>query len=51
MLVSLVFWGWTREEDLNWSECLPDGTQIATAVYYVFWIDTNLHEIRSRACK
>ena len=43
------FWGWTKDEDLKWSDCLPDGTQIATRVHYVLWRE-NGSEVISRPC-
>ena len=44
------FWGWTKDTDLNWSDCTPDGVQYATAVYHVFWVETAITEVRSRPC-
>lgn len=43
------FWGWTKAEDLRWSECRPDGRQTATAVYYVLWSEAAT-EVRERSC-
>jgi hypothetical protein len=43
------FWGWTKPEDLNWSECLPGGTQVAVATHYVLWRE-NGTKLLSRAC-
>lgn len=33
------FWGWTAPEDIQWSNCGPDGLQYATVVYYTFWLE------------
>jgi hypothetical protein len=50
-IYSRRFWGWTRGDDLHWSDCAPDGLQYAPRVYYVLWSDTGIHDVISRPCQ
>lgn len=43
------FWGWTKPEDIKWSDCAPDGNQYATIVHYVFW-QQNATQVIQQAC-
>jgi hypothetical protein len=43
------FWGWTLQEDIQWSPCLPGGTQIATITHYVLFMENGTKQI-SRGC-
>jgi hypothetical protein len=36
------FWGWSRDEDITYGNCGPDGLQYGSSAYYVlgFVVDT-----------
>lgn len=44
------FWGWTKPNDINWSDCAPDGLQYATITHYVFWQENGTQQI-TRPCR
>lgn len=29
------FWGWSKQDDISWGNCGPDGMQYGSAAYYV----------------